>query len=142
LPGATPLASFTIRLPGSALPPGAGTEPARFFARATGFLRLIIRGAFLQLVTFGLYRFWLTTDVRRHLWSHTSIAGDALEYIERGRELLIGFLLARAMLSPIYLGYFILGIEVERAALPPSGDPEAGCRTHRRRTAAFSTGMG
>jgi uncharacterized membrane protein YjgN (DUF898 family) len=115
LPGAAPLASSTIRLPGSALPPGAGNEPVRFFARAPAFMRLIVRGALLQLVTFGFYRFWLTTDVRRHLWSHTSIAGDAFEYTGLGRELLIGFLLALAVLSPIYLGYFILGIEVERA---------------------------
>jgi uncharacterized membrane protein YjgN (DUF898 family) len=78
-------------------------------------MRLIVRGALLQLVTFGFYRFWLTTDVRRHLWSHTSIAGDALEYTGLGRELLIGFLLALAVLSPIYLGYFILGVELERA---------------------------
>jgi uncharacterized membrane protein YjgN (DUF898 family) len=122
LPGAPPLVSSTIRLPGSALPPGSSVEPVVFFARATGFLRPIVRGAFLQLVTFGLYQFWLTTDVRRHLWSHTSIAGDAMEYTGRGRELLIGFLLALAVLSPIYLGYFILGIEVERtrafASLP------------------------
>jgi uncharacterized membrane protein YjgN (DUF898 family) len=111
LPG---LAPGIIRLPGSALPPGAGDEPIRFFARAPVFMRLIVRGAFLQLVTFGFYRFWLTTDVRRHLWSHTSIAGDAFEYAGRGRELLIGFLLALAVLSPIYLGYFILGIELER----------------------------
>jgi hypothetical protein len=45
-----------------------------------------------------------------------------MEYTGRGRELLIGFLLALAVLSPIYLGYFILGIEVERtrafASLP------------------------
>jgi uncharacterized membrane protein YjgN (DUF898 family) len=80
LPGAAPLASSTIRLPGSALPPGAGNEPVRFFARAPAFMRLIVRGALLQLVTFGFYRFGLTTDVRRHLWSHTSIAGDAFEY--------------------------------------------------------------
>jgi uncharacterized membrane protein YjgN (DUF898 family) len=114
LPVAPPLSSSTIRLPGSALPPGAGAEPVRFFARAAAFLRLVIRGALLQLVTFGFYRFWLTTAVRRHLWSHTSIAGDAFEYTGRARELLIGVLLALAVLSPIYLGYFILGIELER----------------------------
>jgi uncharacterized membrane protein YjgN (DUF898 family) len=112
LPGTAP--SGIVRLPGSALPPGAGSELVRFFARAPLFLRLIVRGALLQLVTFGFYRFWLTTDVRRHLWSHTSVAGDAFEYTGRGRELLLGFLLALAVLSPIYVGYFILGIELER----------------------------
>ena len=71
-------------------------------------------GAALELVTFGFYRFWLATDIRRHLWSHTSIDGDAPEYTGRGRELLIGFLFAMAILVPIYLAYFLIGIEAER----------------------------
>jgi uncharacterized membrane protein YjgN (DUF898 family) len=72
------------------------------------------RGAGLELITFGFYRFWLATDIRRHLWSHTSIGGDAAEYTGRGKELLIGFLFALAILAPIYLAYFLIGIEAER----------------------------
>jgi uncharacterized membrane protein YjgN (DUF898 family) len=76
----------------------------------------------LQLVTFGFYRFWLLTDIRRHLWSSTSIDGDALEYTGRGRELLIGFLFAVAVLAPLFLLYFLAGVEAERykafASLP------------------------
>jgi uncharacterized membrane protein YjgN (DUF898 family) len=78
------------------------------------FRGLVERGAGLELVTFGFYRFWLATDIRRHLWSHTSVDGDAPEYTGRGRELLIGFLFALAILVPIYLAYFIIGIEAER----------------------------
>ena len=59
-------------------------------------------------------RFWLTTDIRRHLWSHTVIDGDAPEYVGRGKELLIGFLIAMAVLVPIYLAYFLIGLEAER----------------------------
>jgi len=33
------------------------------------FRRLVTRGALLELVTVGFYRFWLATDIRRHLWS-------------------------------------------------------------------------
>ena len=36
------------------------------------------------------------------------------EYTGRGRELLIGFLIALAILVPIYLGYFLVGLEAER----------------------------
>ena len=43
------------------------------------FRRLVVRGALLELVTFGFYRFWLTTDIRRYLWSHTEIGDDALD---------------------------------------------------------------
>jgi uncharacterized membrane protein YjgN (DUF898 family) len=76
---------------------------------------LSIRGAFLQLTTVGFDRFWLTTDVRRHLWSHTSVAGNALEYTGRGRELLIGFLIALAIIMPFQIAYFLVGIEAEKA---------------------------
>ena len=78
------------------------------------FRQLVTRGAGLELVTVGFYRFWLATDIRRHLWSNTIIDGDAAEYTGRGRELLIGFLFALAILVPIYLAYFLIGLEVER----------------------------
>lgn len=79
------------------------------------FRRLVTRGAALELITFGFYRFWLATDIRRHLWSNTVIEGDAVEYTGRAKELLIGFLFAIAILLPIYLLYFLIGVEAERA---------------------------
>jgi uncharacterized membrane protein YjgN (DUF898 family) len=94
----------------------------RFTGDGGRFVRLLIVGGLLQLITFGFYRFWLITDIRRHLWSGTSIDGDALEYTGRGREMLIGFLIAMAILAPLFLGYFLIGVEAERykafASLP------------------------
>src|SRR6202011_2812823 len=78
------------------------------------FRRLATRGACLELVTVGFYRFWLATDIRRHLWSHTTVDGDAAEYTGRGRELLIGFLFALAIIVPVYLAYFVASLEAER----------------------------
>lgn len=78
------------------------------------FFRLVARGAGLEFITVGFYRFWLATDIRRYLWSYTSVDGDAAEYTGRGKELLIGFLFALAILVPIYLAYFIVGLEIER----------------------------
>lgn len=78
------------------------------------FRKLIVRGAWLELITVGFYRFWLATDMRRHLWSHTSVGGDSAEYTGRARELLIGFLIALAILVPIYIAYFLIGLEAER----------------------------
>ena len=78
------------------------------------FRRLVTRGALLELVTVGIYRFWLATDIRRHLWSHTAVDGDAFEYTGRAKELLLGFLFALAILVPIYLAYFLVGLEAER----------------------------
>jgi uncharacterized membrane protein YjgN (DUF898 family) len=77
------------------------------------FFHLVARGAGLELLTVGFYRFWLATDIRRHLWSYTSVDGDVAEYTGRGKELLIGFLFALAILVPIYLAYFIVGLEIE-----------------------------
>jgi uncharacterized membrane protein YjgN (DUF898 family) len=88
--------------------------PVAFSGSRSEFFHLVKRGAGLEFVTLGFYRFWLTTDIRRHLWSNTQIDGDGAEYTGRGKELLIGFLVALAILVPIYLGYFLAGLEAER----------------------------
>jgi uncharacterized membrane protein YjgN (DUF898 family) len=88
--------------------------PVAFSGHRSDFFRLVRRGAGLELVTLGFYRFWLSTDIRRHLWSNTEIDGDAAEYTGRGKELLIGFLIALAILMPVYLAYFLVGLEAER----------------------------
>lgn len=86
-----------------------------FTGKRRDFFRLVRRGALLELVTAGFYRFWLATDIRRALWSGTSIEGDPAEYTGTAKELLLGFLFALAILVPIYLVYFLIGIEAERA---------------------------
>jgi uncharacterized membrane protein YjgN (DUF898 family) len=105
--------------PPSPMPP---PMPVAFSGSRSEFFHLVKRGAALELVTLGFYRFWLLTDIRRHLWSNTLVDGDAAEYTGRGKELLIGFLVALAILVPVYLGYFLIGLEAERirafASLP------------------------
>jgi uncharacterized membrane protein YjgN (DUF898 family) len=86
-----------------------------FAGERRDFFRLVRRGALLELVTAGFYRFWLATDIRRALWSSTSVDGHAPEYTGTAKELLSGFLFALAILAPIYLIYFLIGIEAERA---------------------------
>jgi uncharacterized membrane protein YjgN (DUF898 family) len=88
--------------------------PVSFSGNRGEFFRLVARGAGLELITVGFYRFWLATDIRRHLWTNTHIDGDAAEYTGRGKELLIGFLIALAILVPVYLAYFLAGLEAER----------------------------
>ena len=95
-------------------PPPLPAAPVTFSGDRGEFFRLAARGAGLELITVGFYRFWLATDIRRHLWSNTHLDGDAAEYTGRGKELLIGFLFALAILVPIYLAYFLVGLEVER----------------------------
>ncbi len=77
------------------------------------FFRILARGALLQLPTFGFYRFWLITEMRRHLWSHTTLGGAPFSYTGRPRELLVGFLIAAAVLVPIYVANALLGFIAE-----------------------------
>jgi len=79
--------------------------------------RLLARGAVLLMLTLGIYRFWLTTDVRRYLWSNTELAGESFEYAGTARELLLGFLIAIAILVPLYTLFFLLAL-----AAGPTGE--------------------
>ncbi len=94
---------------------GASGEPAggiRFVGVRRDYWRLLTRGAGLLIVTLGIYRFWLMTDVRRFLWANTVIVDDALEYLGTPLELLIGFLAAIAILIPIYAGFFLAALDL------------------------------
>src|SRR5205085_5045822 len=77
-----------------------------FHGAAGTFARILIRGGLLMIVTLGVYRFWLTTDIRRFLWSNTQVAGENFEYVGTARELLLGFLFAIAVLVPLYVAFF------------------------------------
>jgi uncharacterized membrane protein YjgN (DUF898 family) len=87
--------------------PAGGASPdggriSRFIGANSPYLRLLVRGNFLVWVTLGIYRFWLATEMRRFLWSHTQIGGESVEYTGRGIELFLGFLIAIAVLVPLY----------------------------------------
>jgi uncharacterized membrane protein YjgN (DUF898 family) len=92
----------------------AGPAPIIFQNQRPQFRRMVMRGALLELITIGFYRFWLATNIRRHVWHSTSVDGDALEYTGTGKELLFGALLALAIFLPVYVVYFLIGIEAER----------------------------
>jgi len=89
----------------------AGMGP-RFLGARRDYWRLLSRGAVLLLLTLGIYRFWLMTDVRRFLWCHTEIDGETLEYLGSPFELLLGFLIALTVLVPIYGLFFLSMLEL------------------------------
>ena len=82
----------------------------RFRGRPQAFWRLLVHGAIFLMFTLGIYRFWLTTDIRRYLWSNTELAGESFEYTGTARELLLGFLIAIAILVPLYAALFLLAL--------------------------------
>jgi uncharacterized membrane protein YjgN (DUF898 family) len=70
--------------------------------------KLSFKGTLLTIVTLGIYRFWFKTNLRRWYWRNTQVGGHAFEYRGTGKELFIGFLMAIAILTPLYLiGYFV-----------------------------------
>jgi uncharacterized membrane protein YjgN (DUF898 family) len=92
----------------------------RFLGDEGAYWRLRIKGAALVVVTLGIYRFWLATDVRRFLWSNTEISGDTLEYNGLATELLVGFLFAVAILVPLYMIFALVALELDLVAVAPA----------------------
>ena len=86
----------------------APADIARFVGPSKTFWHVLSWGAVLLMFTLGIYRFWLTTDIRRYLWSNTELAGESFEYAGTAYELLLGFLIALAVLVPFYAAFFLL----------------------------------
>jgi uncharacterized membrane protein YjgN (DUF898 family) len=91
---------------------GSTAGGVRFLGRRVDYWRLLLRGGLLLMVTLGIYRFWLATDVRRFLWSNTEINGETLEYTGTPVELLLGFLVAIALLIPVYTTFFFAALDL------------------------------
>ncbi|MEM9139111.1 MAG: DUF898 family protein [Pseudomonadota bacterium] len=88
-----------------------GTRPVRpsYAKDGPSLVWLAIWTAALTILTLGLYRFWMTTRLRRHYWAAIRIEGDPLEYAGTGLEKLLGFLLALVILA-VYLTLVNLGL--------------------------------
>ncbi|GJE58591.1 YjgN family protein [Methylobacterium trifolii] len=99
----------------------AGGSPSRrggvtFDLRVTGLTGIAVKGFLLSLVTFGIYRFWYMTNLRRFFWSRTVVDGSPGEYTGTGKELFLGFLVALAILVPVYIGLFAVALAVPQIA--------------------------
>ena len=64
--------SWTPLVPPPLPSPVPPPMPVAFSGDRSEFFHLVKRGAGLEFVTLGFYRFWLATDIRRHLWSNTA----------------------------------------------------------------------
>ena len=78
-----------------------------FVGRRGPLLTLVLKNSLLTILTFGIYRFWAKTWIRRYFWNNVRIAGDAVEYTGQAKELFIGFLIAVAVLFPLTTLYNI-----------------------------------
>ncbi|CAO4165223.1 DUF898 domain-containing protein [Methylorubrum populi] len=87
-----------------------------FERRARGLTGIVVKGFLLSLVTFSIYRFWYISNLRRLFWSRTIVAGSPAEYLGTGKELFLGFVVALAILVPVYLVLFLLGFAIPTLA--------------------------
>lgn len=84
--------------------PGQPTQvPILAYVTRPGLERLVLRNLGLNLVTLWFYRFWAKTRWRRHIWSNISLMGDPVEYTGTGAEMFKGFLIALAVLAPLFI---------------------------------------
>lgn len=84
--------------PGAPWSPDLTPSRPVYDGRLSELFAIYLRHLVLMILTLGWSRFWGRTRLRRYLWNHVSILGDRFEYRGRGRELLIGFLLALVMI--------------------------------------------
>ncbi|CAO4143701.1 DUF898 domain-containing protein [Methylorubrum thiocyanatum] len=91
-------------------PAPARTGDIAFDRRTQGLTGIVVKGFLLSLVTFSIYRFWYITNLRRYFWSRTVVAGSPAEYLGTGKELFLGFLVALAVLVPVYIVLFVVGL--------------------------------
>lgn len=94
-----------------------GTVPMRFTGRASPFFGLLLRGLLLMVVTLGIYRFWLTAEIRRFYWGATAAGGEALSYTGTGWEKFRGFLIAIAVVLPLKAVAFLIALGLPRAEI-------------------------
>ena len=79
-----------------------------FVGRLGPLVSVVLMNTLLNIITFGIYRFWAKSRIRRYFWNHVRIAGDPVEYVGLGKELFIGFLIALAVLVPLISLYQII----------------------------------
>lgn len=87
--------------------PGADARPvtpvrAAFVRDGRPLFWLALGQAWLTILSLGIWRFWMTTRLRRHYWASVRVLGDPFEYTGTGLEKLVGFLLAVIILA-VYL---------------------------------------
>ncbi len=98
------------QLEGVPNPAPARVGEIAFDRRVPGLTGIVVKGFLLSLITFSIYRFWYITNLRRYFWSRTIVAGSPAEYLGNGKELFLGFLVALAILVPVYLVLFVIGL--------------------------------
>jgi uncharacterized membrane protein YjgN (DUF898 family) len=95
-------------------------ETPQYTGTAGAILGIVLLNALITPFTFGFYRFWGKTRLRRYLWNAVRFQGDPFEYTGRGGELLIGFIIATVFLLAIF-ALSAFGVAVAGGSQSPGG---------------------
>lgn len=69
------------------------TKPVEFIGEGSIFFGISLINNLLTFITFGFYRPWALTSIRKYLWENTLFYGSKLTYRGQGLELFKGFLI-------------------------------------------------
>jgi uncharacterized membrane protein YjgN (DUF898 family) len=114
-PGMTPSTPATPPDAPPTEPPAAPPPRNRvlYDGRVGDLGRIAVSNGLLGLLTLGIYRFWGKTRLRDYLWGRVDFLGDRFEYSGTAKELLIGFLVALAILAPLIGGSVAVDLAYE-----------------------------
>ena len=73
-------------------------HPLGFSGMATAFFKIHFVNLLLTIITMGFYAPWARVRHRRYFYSNTRIMGEGLDYLARGRDLLLGWCIAVALI--------------------------------------------
>lgn len=90
-----------VSAPAAEPPTAPGEGRGHFFGDKWEYRRILWGSMPALIVTLGLYRFWVTTNIRRYLWSRTDFAGQQIDYNGNPFDLLLGFLVIIVLLAPV-----------------------------------------
>jgi uncharacterized membrane protein YjgN (DUF898 family) len=74
----------------------------------TDMALLFLKNFLLTIITFGIYRAWARTNLRRYVWGHVAFMGDRASYTGTGEELFKGWLKLAGLLIAMLIAVGII----------------------------------
>lgn len=92
------------QMPGAAAVAAEARPVLEYDGKISGLYGVFLLNLLLTIITFGIFRFWAITRIRRYLWSHMRFEGTRFSYTGKGKELFLGFMLAMLILMLLFAG--------------------------------------
>jgi len=96
--------------------PPMRTYPFEFHGKAGEYFKIWIVNLFLTIITLYVYSAWAKVRTKRYFYGNTTVDGSSFEYHATGRQLVVGRLIAVALLI-IYTVFRDINITVAAIAL-------------------------